>query len=134
MARQLWKQGTIWNKKATGRGQLNLTDGYILQWLDKAYMKGERRGSILHTLKNKDYCMCLLSKPKGERQTSKDTKTKHKHIHTSKHEPYAQVHVHSYVYKPSYIPTSRNANRQIHTCICTHISTRVCVCITHVGV
>ena len=34
------KEETTWNVKATDRGQWKaLIEGYILQWMDKAYMK-----------------------------------------------------------------------------------------------
>ena len=37
------KEGTTWNRKATDRGQWKaLMEGYILQWMDKARVKGER--------------------------------------------------------------------------------------------
>ena len=37
------KEGTTWNRKATDRRQWNtLAEGYILQWMDKALVKGER--------------------------------------------------------------------------------------------
>ena len=36
------KEGTTWNRKATDRGQWKaLREGYILQWMDKAKVKGE---------------------------------------------------------------------------------------------
>ena len=37
------KEGTSWNRKATDRRLWQtLTEGYILQWMDKALVKGER--------------------------------------------------------------------------------------------
>ena len=37
------RKGGIWNRKATGRRQWKtLMEGYILQWMDKAQVKGER--------------------------------------------------------------------------------------------
>ena len=36
------KEGTIWNRKASDKGQWKaLMEGYILQWMDKAQVKGE---------------------------------------------------------------------------------------------
>ena len=37
------KEGTAWNRKAIDRRQWkSLIEGYILQWMDKARVKGER--------------------------------------------------------------------------------------------
>ena len=37
------KEATTWNRKAIDRGQWKtLVEGYILQWMDKAEVKGER--------------------------------------------------------------------------------------------
>ena len=37
------KGGTTWNRKATDRRQWKtLMENYILQWMDKAWVKGER--------------------------------------------------------------------------------------------
>ena len=45
MARRYSKE-TTWNTKATGRGQWKtLMEGYILQWINKAEVKGKQESN-----------------------------------------------------------------------------------------